>query len=57
MLFALKKSRPTGRRAPVGDKDPERLNKLLTVYLGLKAELDAHMAKEEQILFPRALAD
>lgn len=35
-----------------GDKDPERLGELLSVYLGLKAELDQHMAKEEQILFP-----
>jgi regulator of cell morphogenesis and NO signaling len=34
------------------DKDPERLSELLSVYLGLKAELDQHMAKEEQILFP-----
>jgi regulator of cell morphogenesis and NO signaling len=34
------------------DKDPERLAELVTVYLGLKAELDQHMAKEEQILFP-----
>jgi regulator of cell morphogenesis and NO signaling len=34
------------------DKDPERLDELLTVYLRLKAELDQHMAKEEQILFP-----
>ncbi|HEU4366128.1 MAG TPA: iron-sulfur cluster repair di-iron protein [Candidatus Krumholzibacteria bacterium] len=35
-----------------GDKDPERFAELLSVYLGLKAELDEHMAKEEQILFP-----
>jgi regulator of cell morphogenesis and NO signaling len=35
-----------------GDKDPERLTELLSVYLDLKAELDKHMAKEEQILFP-----
>ena len=35
-----------------GDKDPERFNELLTVYLGLKAELESHMMKEEQILFP-----
>lgn len=34
------------------DKDPERLAELLTVYLGLRAELEQHMAKEEQILFP-----
>ena len=35
-----------------GDKDPERLTELLQVYLALKAELDEHMIKEEQILFP-----
>lgn len=34
------------------DKDPERLSELLSVYVGLKQELDSHMAKEEQILFP-----
>ncbi len=35
-----------------GDKDPERLSGILTVLLGLKAELNDHMMKEEQILFP-----
>jgi len=35
-----------------GDKQPETLGELLSVYLGLKAELEQHMAKEEQILFP-----
>ena len=35
-----------------GDKQPEKLPELLSVYLGLKAELEQHMAKEEQILFP-----
>lgn len=35
-----------------GAKDPERMAELLTVYLGLKAELLEHMMKEEQILFP-----
>jgi len=34
------------------DKQPEMLPELLAVYLGLKAELDQHMAKEERILFP-----
>lgn len=34
------------------DKDPERLEELVTVYAGLKLELEQHMAKEEQILFP-----
>lgn len=35
-----------------GDKDPERFGQLLSVYLGLKAELERHMMKEEVILFP-----
>jgi regulator of cell morphogenesis and NO signaling len=35
-----------------GDKQPEALSELLSVYVGLKVELDAHMEKEEQILFP-----
>jgi len=34
-----------------GHKDP-KLAELLSVYLGLKAELEPHMHKEEQILFP-----
>jgi len=34
------------------DKAPEMLPELLSVYLGLKSELDQHMAKEERILFP-----
>jgi len=34
------------------DKDPERLPELLTVLLGLRSELEDHMMKEEQILFP-----
>ena len=35
-----------------GDKDPERLTALLNTYVALKAELEQHMLKEEQILFP-----
>jgi len=35
-----------------GSKDPALFAELLAVYLGLKAELDQHMMKEEQILFP-----
>ena len=35
-----------------GDKDPEMFSELLSVFLGLKAELVDHMAKEEEILFP-----
>ncbi len=37
------------------DKDPERLSELVHVYGSLKAELQDHMAKEEQILFPMIL--
>jgi regulator of cell morphogenesis and NO signaling len=35
-----------------GHIDPDMFDKLLETYLGLKEELDAHMLKEEQILFP-----
>lgn len=35
-----------------GDKRPETLGELVNVFAGLRAELDAHMMKEEQILFP-----
>ncbi len=35
-----------------GDKDPDTLSELGEVYAGLKAELDQHIVKEEQILFP-----
>ncbi len=35
-----------------GDKMPEVLPELLSTLLALKAELEAHMMKEEQILFP-----
>ena len=34
------------------DKAPETLPELVSVYRGLKSELEEHMAKEEQILFP-----
>ena len=34
------------------DKRPEMLPQMLSVYLGLKSELEEHMMKEEQILFP-----
>ncbi|MDX9857919.1 MAG: iron-sulfur cluster repair di-iron protein [candidate division Zixibacteria bacterium] len=37
------------------DKDPGRLTELVDVYAGLKTELEDHMAKEEQILFPMIL--
>ncbi len=37
------------------DKDPETLSELLDVVIGLQEELDSHMAKEEQILFPMIL--
>lgn len=35
-----------------GDKRPDVLPELLSVLINLKAELEQHMAKEEQILFP-----
>ncbi|MAC74257.1 MAG: iron-sulfur cluster repair di-iron protein [Phycisphaerae bacterium] len=35
-----------------GEKDPERLAEILSVFVALKAELEAHMMKEERILFP-----
>jgi len=38
-----------------GDKDPERLASILSVFQSLKAELEEHMIKEEQILFPMIL--
>ncbi len=38
-----------------GDKMPDVLPELATVVAGLKAELEQHMFKEEQILFPMIL--
>lgn len=35
-----------------GDKDPKMFSGLVNVIAGLKDELEQHMAKEEQILFP-----
>ena len=35
-----------------GDKMPEVLSELLSTVLGLRVELEQHMLKEEQILFP-----
>lgn len=35
-----------------GQRDPERLAELLSVYLALQGELEDHMAKEELVLFP-----
>ncbi|MCP3978529.1 MAG: iron-sulfur cluster repair di-iron protein [bacterium] len=35
-----------------GDKRPDALPELASICTGLKAELEQHMAKEEQILFP-----
>jgi regulator of cell morphogenesis and NO signaling len=37
------------------DKSPDTLPELLHVVLGLQDELESHMAKEEQILFPMIL--
>jgi regulator of cell morphogenesis and NO signaling len=38
-----------------GARDPERLAELVTVIQGLKDELEEHMMKEEQVLFPMIL--
>jgi len=35
-----------------GVKDPERLGELVAVVAGLRLELEQHMFKEEQVLFP-----
>ncbi len=35
-----------------GDKDPEMLQGLVDTFADLRAELESHMMKEEQILFP-----
>jgi regulator of cell morphogenesis and NO signaling len=35
-----------------GEKDPERFSELVNVLVALKEELEQHMMKEEQILFP-----
>jgi len=35
-----------------GEREPEMLGALLSTFLGLKSELESHMMKEEQILFP-----
>jgi len=37
------------------DKNPKTLYDLLQVVIGLQKELESHMAKEEQILFPMIL--
>lgn len=38
------------------DKDPETLSELLDIVIGLETELESHMAKEEQVLFPMILS-
>lgn len=39
-----------------GDKDPERLSRILSTFCALQQDLVLHLAKEEQILFPMILA-
>ena len=39
-----------------GEKDPERLGEILETLQGLRTELEAHMMKEETVLFPMILA-
>lgn len=38
-----------------GDKAPNVLPDLVSTFLGLKAELEQHMVKEEEVLFPTIL--
>jgi regulator of cell morphogenesis and NO signaling len=35
-----------------GPRDPETFKRIVTVFTGLRAELESHMMKEERILFP-----
>ena len=35
-----------------GDKDPERLQAMLDTFLAVRADIEQHMPKEEEILFP-----
>ena len=35
-----------------GDKDPERFEELLATLLAIRADIEQHLPKEEQILFP-----
>ena len=39
-----------------GEKDPERLEELLTVFVALRQDLEQHMREEETALFPLILA-
>lgn len=39
-----------------GDKDPERLPEMLRTFLFLRGELEDHMQREEEVLFPEILS-
>jgi regulator of cell morphogenesis and NO signaling len=39
-----------------GDKDPERFAGILRTFLAIKEDIDQHLPKEEQVLFPAILA-
>lgn len=39
-----------------GDKDQQRFDDLLKTFLAIKADIDQHLLKEEQVLFPAILA-
>lgn len=39
-----------------GDKDQERFDQLLATFVTIKEDIDQHLPKEEQILFPAILA-
>jgi regulator of cell morphogenesis and NO signaling len=38
-----------------GDKDPDNLGGMLQTFLAIQADIDQHLMKEEQILFPAIL--
>ncbi len=39
-----------------GDKDPENFAGMLRTFLAIKTDIDQHLMKEEQVLFPSILA-
>ncbi len=39
-----------------GEKDPESFEGMLTTFLSIKEDIDQHLMKEEQVLFPAILA-
>lgn len=39
-----------------GARDPQKFNRIVSVFARLRAELESHMMKEEQILFPMIMS-